>query len=604
MDQVKSPASAHGGGPTTAPMSRRTFMQRASHTGLALGAYSTLAGLLAACGESNEVLDANGDTVSAADLEELNYLAEDVPSGLDWDGPSAAIPITQFGMEQFYGRLVRYPLTEGDDGILLPNFDELEGELAESWEQDGLEWTFRLRQGVTSCTGNEMTADDVIWTFARAKSVSGAAPIAWFLLNVGSVMTADTLAEDATDADREIDGEIEKVDDYTVIIRQFEPNMLFPRVLAIFALPIVDSVEALSHATEEDPWAHDWMNNQGSAGFGPYCLRSWDKEQEMVFEANPNWDQEELIPPRFRTVTLRKVPSASTRTSALLSGSANITTNLTSRDFAEIIEEGGEDAKVLGVLGNENTFLHMNFSVPPFDNVTLRQAIAYAVPYDDIIQTGYLGQAERWNGIVPPSYPGFKEITTYGTDLDRARELLAEAGYPNGEGLDAFSEAFQLFYVSEKQDQLAPIATTLQTGLREVGIEIELAPIPQSQYGDRQLVRRDLPFAINDQEKPIAPDAGYAIQLFFITADKGGLNNMVNYSNDEVDALWLEQAKVEQDPDIRNEMLGRIQDILMEDVVWLPMVIWQSQIAISSSITNWAYDPGNAIKLQYLRPVE
>lgn len=579
-------------------------MRRASQTGLALGAYSTLAGLLAACGASNEVLDANGDTVSADDLEELIYLAEDVPSGLDWDGPSAAIPITQFGMEQFYGRLVRYSLSEGDDGILQPNFDELEGELAESWEQDGLEWTFRLRQGVMSCVGNEMTADDVIWTFARAKSVSGASPIAWFLLNVGSVMTADTLAEDATDADREIDGEIEKVDDYTIIIRQFEPNMLFPRVLAIFALPIVDSVEALSHATEEDPWAHDWMNNQGSAGFGPYCLRSWDKEQEMVFEANSNWDQEELIPPRFRTVTLRKVPSASTRTSSLLSGSANITTNLTSRDYAEIIEEGGEDAKVLGVLGNENTFLHMNFSVPPFDNVTLRQAIAYAVPYDDIIQTGYLGQAERWNGIVPPSYPGFKEITTYGTDLDRARELLAEAGYPNGEGLDAFSEAFQLFYVAEKQDQLQPIATTLQTGLREVGIEIELAPIPQSQYGDRQLVRRDLPFAINDQEKPIAPDAGYAIQLFFITADKGGLNNMVNYSNDEVDALWLEQAKVEQDPDIRNETLGQIQDILMEDVVWLPMVIWQSQIAISSSITNWAYDPGNAIKLQYLRPVE
>lgn len=601
MDQGHASIRTGQGGPEPG-ISRRTFIHRTGQTGLALGAYSPLAALLAACGESNEVTDADGEPISAADLEELIYLAEDVPAGLDWDGPSAAIPIAQFGMEQFYGRLVRYTLSERDDGVLMPDFGQLEGELAESWEQDGLEWTFRLRQGVMSCVGNEMTADDVVWTFARAKSVSGAAPIAWFLLNVASVMTADTLAEDATPADREIADEIEKVDDYTVIIRQFEPNLLFPRVLAIFGLPIVDSTEALARATEEDPWAHEWMNSQGAAGFGPYCLASWDKEQEMVFEANPSWDQADLIPPRFQRITLRKVPSASTRTSSLLSGDAHITTNLTSRDFAEIRDEGGDTARVLGVLGNENTFLHMNFSVPPFDNIALRQAIAHAVPYDAIIEAGYFGQAERWNGIVPPSYPGFKEIARYDTDLDRARELLAEAGYPDGQGLDAFPEAFQLFYVAEKQDQLQPIATTLQTGLREVGIEIELAPIPQSQYGDRQLVRRDLPFAINDQEKPIAPDAGYAIQLFFITAEQGGLNNMVNYSNEEVDRLWLEQAKVEQDPEVRNETLGQIQEILMEDVVWLPIVIWQSQIALSNQVTGWAYDPGNAIQLEHLRP--
>lgn len=568
--------------------------------------FAAVALLLAACGGGSD--DAAGGagaggagTGQAGGITELTYLAEDIPAGLDWDGPTAAIPATQFGMEQLYGRLVRYELNDRGDGVLLPNYDRLVGELAESYEQDGLEWTFKLREGIVSCAGNEMTADDVIWTFERAKSVGGAGPIAWFLLNVGSVMDATPLAPDATPEDRQLSGEIERIDDYTVKIRQFEPNQLFPAVLAIFGLGIVDSTEALRHTTPDDPFAHSWMNTEGAAGFGPYCLESWDKEQEIVFSANPNWDHPSLTAPEFQRVRMARVPSASTRTSSLLSGAAELTTGLTSRDFLQIEQEGGDSARVLGVVGNENTFLHMNFSVPPFDNIKLRQAIAYAVPYDDIIEAGYFGAAQKWNGIAPPSYPGYVETTTYERNLDRARELLAEAGYPNGQGLEQFRESFQLYYVTEKQAQLQPIATALQTGLREIGIEIELAPIPQTQYGERQLIRRDLPFAINDQEKPIAPDVGYAVQLFFVTSELGGLNNMVNYSNARVDDLWLNQARTESDPQRRDALLAEIQQILMDDVVWLPLVVWESQVAVSSSVTGWAYDPGNSVRLEYLR---
>lgn len=554
--------------------------------------------LLAACGGGSDGGSSSGGAVNAT---ELTYLAEDIPAGLDWDGPTAAIPATQFGMEQLYGRLVRYALTDRGDGVLLPDYDQLVGELAESYEQDGLEWTFKLREGIVSCAGNELTSDDVVWTFERAKSVGGAAPIAWFLLNVGSVMDPSPLAPDATPEDRQLSGEIERIDEYTFKIRQFEPNQLFPAVLAIFGLGIVDRAEALRHTTPDDPFAHSWMNTEGAAGFGPYCLESWDKEQEIVFTANPNWNLPALTIPEFQRVRMARVPSPSTRTSSLLSGAAELTTTLTSRDFLQIKNEGGDTARVFGVIGNENTFLHMNFSVPPFDNIKLRQAIAYAIPYDDIIEVGYFGAAQKWNGIVPPTYPGYKEINTYQRNLDRARELLAEAGYPNGAGLEQFRESFQLYYVTEKQAQLQPIATALQTGLREIGIEIELAPIPQTQYGDRQLVRRDLPFAINDQEKPIAPDAGYATQLFFVSADKGGLNNMVNYSNSRVDDLWLNQARVESDPVRRNALLAEIQQILMDDVVWLPLVVWESQVALSDSVTGWAYDPGNSVRLNYLR---
>ena len=87
-------------------------------------------------------------------------------------------------------------------------------------------------------------------------------------------------------------------------------------------------------------------------------------------------------------------------------------------------------------------------------------------------------------------------------------------------------------------------------------------PIPQTQYGDRQLVKRDLPFAINDQEKPIGVDAGYATQLFFVSPESGGLNNMVNYRNADMDAIWA-KARVESDTAARDAMLAEIQDTLM-----------------------------------------
>jgi peptide/nickel transport system substrate-binding protein len=237
----------------------------------------------------------------------------------------------------------------------------------------------------------------------------------------------------------------------------------------------------------------------------------------------------------------------------------------------------------------------MNFDVEPFDNPLIRQVIAAAIPFEQIIQNGYFGQANQWVGMIPSSYPGFIPAADYTYDPDRARELLAEAGYPNGEGLDAFAEAFALSYVSERESTLGPIVNIIQTALRDVGIPATLDPIPQTQYGDRQLVQRDLPFAINDQEKPIGVDAGYATQLFFVSPESGGLNNMVNYRNPELDAAWA-AARVDPDPASRATALEAIQETLAEDVVWLPIVEYNTQWAFQSNITGLRWYPDNSIR--------
>ncbi|MCA0042520.1 ABC transporter substrate-binding protein [Celeribacter litoreus] len=527
----------------------------------------------------------------AASAQEILILAEDVPSGLDYDGPSAAVPASQQGMVNTMEPLVFYPKGEvNEDGVQLPDFSTIEGRLAESWtyDEETLTWTFKLREGVVGCGGATFNADDVLYTFARAKSVSGAAPIGWFLSNVSSIAGFDASVFGDDPAAKELGDEIVKIDDYTVQIKQSEPNALFLPALTAFGLLMFDKETMEAHATDADPWTHDWANATSSASFGAYCVSEWAKNEKIVYTANEDYF---LGAPAIKKVTVQRVPQSSNRAVVLMSGQAQLASGLTPREYDSM--RGRAGLAVSGVTGNESTFVHMNFDVEPFDNPKLREAIAYAVPYDQIIANGYFGQAEQWNGVVPSSYPGYKDVTSFTYDPEKAKALLAEAGYPEGAGLEAFGDAFQLTYVAEKESTLGPIVNIIQTALRGVGVPVTLNPIPLSQYGDRQLVKRDLGFAINDQEKPVVVDAGYGIQLFFVSPDKGGLNNMVNYSSDIVDETWA-AARVEPDMEKRDAMVAEIQEQIASDIAWLPVVEYRTQWAHSERLKGQSWYADNA----------
>ena len=530
---------------------------------------------------------------TAAQAQEMLFLAEDVPAGLNYDGPAAAIPTSQTGMvnvmEPLFGYATNPP---NESGVITPDFGTFEGRLVDSWSYDGdtHTWTLNLRQGVMGCDGATFNADDVVYTFARGKSVSGAAPIGWFLSNVASIanFTPDVFGDESA---RALDDEVVKVDDYTVTIRQSEPNALFLPVLTIFGLYIFDKELMDENSTSDDPWAHDYTNNVNVPSFGPYCVESWTKDDEIVFTANENYYRGA---PAIKRVVMKKVPQSSNRVVVLRTGQAQLVQGLTPREFDSLREADG--IAVGSVSGNENLFVHMNFDVPPFDNVLVRRAVAHSIPTQQIIDNAYFGQATRWAGHVPSSYPGYHESAMqYDHDPDTAKALLAEAGYPDGAGLDAFGESFQLTYVSEKETTLGPTVNAIATSMREVGFPVTLNPIPQTQYGDRQLVKRDLPFAVNDQEKPIGVDAGYATQLFFVSPENGGLNNMVNYRNAGMDAVWA-GARIEADSGARDAMLVEIQDILMNDVVWAPVVEYATQWAYSDRVKGMQWHADNSIR--------
>lgn len=510
-------------------------------------------------------------------------LAEEIPPCLDWDGFCGPSFSAQTAWNNVYLTLVDYKFpSQNDEGVWIPDFGSFEGVLAESWEvtEDGMTWTFHLRKGVISAAGNEMTADDVLWTFARAKSVSGTSPIGWFLGNVASILPLDPMLPDATAADKELKGEVVKIDDYTVQINLFETNPIFLNVLAIFALAIPDSKECLKHATEADPWAHEWMGSEGACGFAPYHLVKWEKDKEFVVEANPNW----YDPPPVNRIIYRKVPESTNRFAAILTGDADIVEHLTPKEFNLL--EGKPGVKVQGHLGNQNTFLILNWNTPPWDDVKMRKAIAYAIPYDEIIETVYFGDATRWHSLIPPGYFGYAAFEMYDFDLEKAKELLAEAGYPDGQGLDQYRENLQISYPIEKGSALEPIALLMRTRLAEIGVPIELNPIPMTQFVDRSFVKKDMPMALDDWETPIAPDTNYGLLLFYVSTEAGGLNNITNYSNPRVDELFL-LARPELDEAKRNEYLREAQEILMDELARVPIVIRKTQRAMAENVTDY-----------------
>ncbi len=290
---------------------------------LAVIAAGAVAIALAACGRSSS----SGGSQASTTSHTLIALEPTVAQGLDWDGAEAATEGTGSTVPNLYDFLAEFKTTE-QNGIYIPDYTKFTPQLATSWSHSGDTWTFHLRHGVYSCAGNELTAQDVVWSAARAKSVSGSAPIAWFLWNHANVLGSAVLDPKAPASVKKLHGEVTAVNKYTVKIVTKPYNGTLLAMLEAFGTAIVDSKAAMSHATASDPWAHKWMESSGAAGFGPYCLKSWTPGESMTLTANPRYYGPK---PQFTTVIERAVPQDADRIAAIESGQAQVVGDLTRR---------------------------------------------------------------------------------------------------------------------------------------------------------------------------------------------------------------------------------------------------------------------------------
>lgn len=568
--------------------------------GIVLLATATIA---AACGSDDDSGGDGGDSAGGA-ANTLVVLHADIAEGLDQDGSSTGqIQLAEMSAN-LYDTLFAYPAELRDDGIYIPDYNVDQSSyvpvLAESYENDGMTWTVKLRDGVESCAGNTMTADDVVWSFERAKAAAGVSNFGWFMGYASGILPIDPVLEGADDAAKQLlETEVRKVDELTVEITQLYPNELFPRLFTVpMGTAIFDKTEAEAHATSDDPYAHEYLEGEGSAGFGAYCVDSWDKGKEYVLAANANYWRGA---PQYDEVIIRKVPQNSSRVAAISRGDADIVTGLNPEEYAQL--EGGSATDVLSWQNENYTELFFNFGYEPWNlpnSQLIREAVAYAIPYDEIIKSDYLGKAQMWRSHIPSPANGYSPFGDYETDLDKAKDLLAEAGFPNGEGLEAFAQGFEMYYPAERGAVLEPLANRIRTSLESIGMPVTLHPIPLAEFAGRQTGQRDMGMFIYDFGVPYGTDGGYIYQLFFLDPEQGALLNGGSYRNPETDELYLKTAQTVGEE--RQQLVDEIYQILMEeDMPGVPIAEYQAQVAVKKGVSCWVGHPDYQLRFWFLR---
>jgi peptide/nickel transport system substrate-binding protein len=452
------------------------------------------------------------------------------PGGFDGD---ALKPGTQNAVTQVYEGLTAYARSVDADGVGRLDFATIVPHLAESWtvSPDGRTYVFKLRQGVRSPFGNEMTADDVVWSWEKsyAQKRTGL-----FIANVSGVQ------------------KFEKTDRYEVRFTLKAPSQIFIHALTNYVPAIYDSTEVKKHATPDDPYAFKWID-ANTAGFGPYHVESNRTGEQTVFVANPNYFGPA---PFYKRVVYREVPSSASRYQLLLAGQVQWIEELTHKQISDLRKD--RRVKVVGVEGTAMASVRMNTRFKPFDDLRVRRAMALATDYDGINQAVFEGLATRPRGIVPPIIPGsLQTMPLVQPDVAQAKALLGEAGFPDG--LDVTLEYAGLEWWEEG------IAIQMQRSLAAAGIRATPKRITDADMRARAAInRRDLPF-FTFKDFPFVLDPIYKM---INDAHKMGASNRNDYTNPVFDKL-LDDGAVEIDPAKRLAMAEQAQRLHAEDATWV-----------------------------------
>jgi peptide/nickel transport system substrate-binding protein len=466
------------------------------------------AGAAAAMGPRVVFADARSETLVV--VQELG------PNSLDMQGVGSNQTVNGLSWN-CYDRLLGYTAKTLPDGT--PSYDRatLAPELAESWKvaDDGMSCTFKLRKDAVFHDGTPVTAHDVKWSFDRAVKIGG---FPTFQMSAGSLEKPEQFVA---------------VDDHTFRIDYVRKDKMLLFNVAVVVPFIINSTLAKKNATEADPWAMAWLKNN-EAGGGAYKIESWKPGSETIFARYDGWKSGPL--PTIKRVIARDIPSAGTRRAMLEKGDADFSTGFAPRDFDQLIKDG--KVKVSGVpIPNCLWYLALNTSKPPFDNVKLRQAIAYAVPYEQIQNSAFFGRAvPMYGGPATVEKAVWPQAFPYVTDLDKAKALMVEAGFPNG-----FETTLSLDVGTATVGE--PTVLLIQESLAKIGIKASIEKIPGANWRTT-LNKKELPLVLNRFSGWLDYPEYY---FFWNFHGNNSIFNISAYKNKEMDAL-IDKARFTADP--------------------------------------------------------
>ena len=544
---------------------RRTLLKRAAALGLA---GPTLTALLAACGGDDD--DDDDDTGGGAptatsepdegdeeepteadagedeeepteadageDEEEPTEAEDGGDEGDSGEAPSGEVVIMQGVDANTLDPLLRNATPEFTINVHVfdmmldrdPETLEILPRIIKEWSvsDDDLTWEFKLVEGATFHNGDPVNAEAAVFSFERAaRGQLGDQGIVQSIIGQINYESAEV------------------VDEYTFRVHTSAPAAIFPDLLTSFEIcpPSVyddDSPENLARVAENP------------VGSGPYKFVEWVRDDRIVLEANTDYWGEV---PKIQRVVVRPVPELSSRVVALQNEEAHIIVNV-APDVVPQIEQG-ENTRISSVTGGRNIFVGIRCDREPFNDVRVRQALNYAVDWDSIKTALLGGYGERTRTIVNPPNENL-EIEAYPYDPERARQLLQEAGVP--EGFQVVMDAPSGRYIKDSE-----LAQAIAQNFEAVGLSIELKVLEWSVYAGELL-----PSGEPDDLFFLGLGSPFSGQqeLFYVHPDYS--LNYTRWQNDEFVELYAE-LQVTIDPARRKELMDQLQVIVMNDCPWV-----------------------------------
>lgn len=410
-------------------------------------------------------------------------------------------------LENVYSQLVKFA-----PGL------EVQPDLAESYKATSpTTWEFKLRKGVKFHSGKELKAEDVKYSLERIKDPNVKSPRASQLAAITEITTPD---------------------DYTVVIKTDKPYSPMLAVLADRTMAIVNKA-----AVEK---AGGKLDNSAD-GTGPFKFKEYVPNTRTVLEKNPDYFIKGQ--PLLDSVIYTPVPDDTARTTAVRTGSVDIIEYAPPKDL-KLME--GDKLTIAGSGNNNVRFLAFNTKVKPFDNPKVRQAVAWAVDRDAIVQAAYNGAGTSLTAgpFLSSFWPGMKEPVYGKRDVAKAKALLAEAGYPNGVTAKLKNTPTYSF--------LGNAGIAAQEQLKEAGINLEIVSLEWSVFLKDYLAK--------DFESVVSGYSAFAdphgpLDANYVT---GRTNNFMNYSNPKFDELVAKGAQ-ESNQAERAKIYIEAQKILLED---------------------------------------
>jgi peptide/nickel transport system substrate-binding protein len=509
---------------------RRGFIRTSAAFGLSL---TSLSALVAGCGASPNQTGGGGSGGGSKTAK----LAIGVNADADTVDPQAFKTIPGYYMlANLYDQLIDFEAVAGKAGLVADG-SKTAPMIARSMEvsPDRRTFTFALDPKATFSDGSPLTADDVKYTFQRG--VEGEQ----YTRTVMGMLTLSSAKN------------ITVVDPQTIRFKLDESNPMAERLLNLQVMSIQSKKIGEQHATSKSKWADDYWR-QNVYGNSAYTLKNWNRGEGWELAPSQKYYRSGL--PKNGGLVFRILSDPQERLNLLKSGTLHVAYDVPAKDAAAIRDKGDGQTKLVNIPSPWSFGLSFNNSQEPFKDKRVRQALSYAVPYDQIITTVMHGLARPAKSMVPPGM-GTHDPSAwkYDTNLQTAKQLLAAAGHPDG-----FKSSIDVL-IGRPEDEQA--ATLIQANFRQIGVEVDVRKLAEAEYQDKR----------NNAASPMQIVEFYSwvtdpfYHLYFNLFSKNTFTNSSRYASKQVDSL-ITRGLYEPDQAKREALSHEAQKLIIDDAPW------------------------------------